>query len=342
MGARRGLGMVLLVALVLTYPFLDRALGFQTVHAVSDGMIYVLLALGLNIVVGYAGLLDLGYAAFFAIGAYAMGLLNSPVLGSPLYGHVWSFWLCIWIAAAVSALLGTLIGAPTLRVRGDYLAIVTLGFGEIIRLTARNSDSIGGPRGISGIIHPSFPGVHFGVLDPTPYFRLLLIAIVLVVVMVRRLERSRVGRAWTAVREDEDAAELMGVPTFKYKLWAFAMGAGIGGLAGVIYASKVNAITPDNFPLILSILFLAAVVLGGSGNMYGAALGGAVVAYLPERFRPFGDRRVLIFGVAMVVMMNFRPEGLLPSRRRAAELHEARPEDELDAIEAEVIEVEGV
>jgi branched-chain amino acid transport system permease protein len=226
-------------------------------------------------------------------------------------------------------------------VRGDYLAIVTLGFGEIIRLTARNTDAIGGPRGISNIAHPYLPGVKFGILDPTPYYRLLLLFIILVVLMVRRLERSRVGRAWTAVREDEDAAELMGVPTFKYKLWAFAMGAGIGGLAGVLYASKVNAITPDNFPLVLSILFLAAVVLGGSGNMYGAALGAAVVAYLPERFRSFGDRRVLIFGIAMVVMMNFRPEGLLPSRRRAAELHDVRPEDELDAGESEVVEADS-
>jgi branched-chain amino acid transport system permease protein len=310
--------------------------------------IYVLVAIGLNIVVGEAGLLDLGYVAFFAIGAYTMAILGTDT-GSWFWDRLpvdvpdnWKFWVILPLGILIAMGAGLLLGTPTLRLRGDYLAIVTLGFGEIIRLTARNSDSIGGPRGISGIVHPSFPGVHFGVLDPTPYYRLLLIAIVGVVLIVRRLERSRVGRAWTAIREDEDAAELMGVPKFKYKLWAFAMGAAIGGLAGVLYASKVNAITPDSFPLILSILFLAAVVLGGSGNMYGAALGGAVVAYLPERFRPFGDRRVLIFGVAMVVMMNFRPEGLLPSRRRAAELHEPRPEDELDFIESEVSEVEGV
>jgi branched-chain amino acid transport system permease protein len=310
--------------------------------------IYVLVAIGLNIVVGEAGLLDLGYVAFFAIGAYTMAILGTDT-GSWFWDRLpvdvpdnWKFWVILPLGILIAMGAGLLLGTPTLRLRGDYLAIVTLGFGEIIRLTARNSDSIGGPRGISGIVHPSFPGVHFGVLDPTPYYRLLLIAIIGVVLIVRRLERSRVGRAWTAIREDEDAAELMGVPTFKYKLWAFAMGAAIGGLAGVLFASKVNAITPDSFPLILSILFLAAVVLGGSGNMYGAALGGAVVAYLPERFRPFGDRRVLIFGVAMVLMMNFRPEGLLPSRRRAAELHEPRPEDELDFIESEVTEVEGV
>jgi branched-chain amino acid transport system permease protein len=310
--------------------------------------IYVLVAIGLNIVVGEAGLLDLGYVAFFAIGAYTMA-----ILGTELGDGFWRvlpfdvpvdsrFWVILPIGIAIAMLAGVLLGTPTLRLRGDYLAIVTLGFGEIIRLTARNTDSIGGPRGISSIAHPSFPGVKFGVLDPTPYYRLLLIIIILVVLMVRRLERSRVGRAWTAIREDEDAAELMGVPTFKYKLWAFAMGAAIGGMAGVIYASKVNAITPDSFQLVLSILFLAAVVLGGSGNMYGAALGAVVVAYLPERFRTFGDRRVLIFGVAMVVMMNFRPEGLLPSRRRAAELHETRPEDEIDAVESEVAEAESV
>jgi branched-chain amino acid transport system permease protein len=309
--------------------------------------IYVLVAIGLNIVVGEAGLLDLGYVAFFAIGAYTMA-----ILGTELGDGFWRFlpfdvpvdsrfWVIVPIGIAIAMLAGVLLGTPTLRLRGDYLAIVTLGFGEIIRLTARNTDSIGGPRGISGIAHPSFPGVKFGVLDPTPYYRLLLVVIILVVLMVRRLERSRVGRAWTAIREDEDAAELMGVPVFKYKLWAFAMGAAIGGLAGVIYASKVNAITPDSFQLVLSILFLAAVVLGGSGNMYGAALGAVVVAYLPERFRTFGDRRVLIFGIAMVVMMNFRPEGLLPSRRRAAELHDTRPEDEIDAVESEVAEAES-
>jgi branched-chain amino acid transport system permease protein len=331
----------------LTVPVLDTpGSSFSSVLFYPVG-IYVLVAIGLNIVVGEAGLLDLGYVAFFAIGAYTMAILGTDV-GAGFWRILpfdvpvdWRFWVILPIGILVAMGSGLLLGTPTLRVRGDYLAIVTLGFGEIIRLTARNTDAIGGPRGISNIAHPYLPGVKFGILDPTPYYRLLLLFIILVVLMVRRLERSRVGRAWTAVREDEDAAELMGVPTFKYKLWAFAMGAGIGGLAGVLYASKVNAITPDNFPLVLSILFLAAVVLGGSGNMYGAALGAAVVAYLPERFRSFGDRRVLIFGIAMVVMMNFRPEGLLPSRRRAAELHDVRPEDELDAGESEVVEADS-
>src|SRR5439155_2210743 len=215
-----------LVAALLAYPFVDRALGLQTVHAVSDGMIYVLLALGLNIVVGYAGLLDLGYAAFFAIGAYAMGLLNSPVLGSPLYGYPWSFWVCIWVAAAVSALLGTAIGAPTLRVRGDYLTIITLGFGEIIPVAIRNLGDItvdiggwrpierlnltGGENGVNPIGRPHLPGVPFET-DPVPWYFLILIIGAFSVGAMSRLSDSRLGRAWMAIREDETAADCTGV-----------------------------------------------------------------------------------------------------------------------------------
>jgi branched-chain amino acid transport system permease protein len=280
--------------------------------------IYVLCAIGLNIVVGMAGLLDLGYVAFFAIGAYSMALLGVEVgLG---------FWMIVPIAILVSMLAGLALGTPTLRLRGDYLAIVTLGFGEIIRIVARNTDSIGGPRGVSGIPFPPDIGpLHFEILDPKPFYWLLLFFIVVTIVIVRRLESSRVGRAWTAIREDEDAAELMGVPTFKFKLWAFAMGAGIGGLAGVSYASKAIAITPDTFTLILSILFLAAVVLGGSGNLVGVIVGAILLAYLPERFRVFSDLRVLMFGASLVIVMIFRPQGLIPSRRRAAELTDAEP-----------------
>ncbi len=275
--------------------------------------IYVLIALGLNVVVGEAGLLDLGYVAFFAIGGYAMALLGTET-GIP-------FFLILPLGILASMVGGLVLGTPTLRLRGDYLAIVTLGFGEIIRIIARNTDAIGGPRGINQIPHPPDTlGLEFGVIDPKPYYWLLLVIIIIVAVIVRNLQRSRVGRAWTAIREDEDAAELMGVPTFKYKLWAFAIGAGIGGSGGVLYASKVISITPDNFLFILSILFLAAVVLGGSGNMPGVVLGAIVVAYLPERFRGFAEYRVLVFGAVLVAMMVFRPQGLLPSRRRAAEL----------------------
>jgi branched-chain amino acid transport system permease protein len=275
--------------------------------------IYVLMAIGLNIVVGRAGLLDLGYVAFFAIGGYTMAKLGVAV-GLP-------FWTILPIAVVLSMVAGMILGTPTLRLRGDYLAIVTLGFGEIIRLTARNTPALGGPRGIADIPHPPDVGpVTFGVLDARPYYWLLLSFIILAVLLSRRLERSRVGRAWTAIREDEDAAELMGVPTFRFKLWAFAIGAGIGGMGGTIYASKVIAITPDNFTLILSILFLSAVVLGGSGNMVGVIVGAVVISYLPERFREFQELRVLIFGAALVAMMVFRPQGLIPSRRRSAEL----------------------
>ncbi|HVM07360.1 MAG TPA: hypothetical protein VM345_02765 [Acidimicrobiales bacterium] len=289
--------------------------------------IYVLVAIGLNIVVGMAGLLDLGYVAFFALGAYAMGLLG--------VNAGWPFWLIVPVAILVSMSAGVVLGTPTLRLRGDYLAIVTLGFGEIIRIVARNTDSIGGPRGISGIPFPPNIGpLKFEILDPKPFYWLLLFFIVLSIVVVRRLEASRVGRAWTAIREDEDAAELMGVPTFRFKLWAFAMGAAIGGLAGVSFASKQIAITPDNFTLILSVLFLSAVVLGGSGNLIGVIVGAALLAYLPERFRVFSELRVLVFGAALVIVMIFRPQGLIPSRRRAMELTDADPQGGLGTIGA--------
>jgi len=294
--------------------------------------IYVLMAIGLNVVVGEAGLLDLGYVAFFAVGGYTMALLGTKA-------HA-PFFLILPAAIGVSMLAGVLLGGPTLRLRGDYLAIVTLGFGEIVHLVARNTDSIGGPRGINDIPHPpsfSLVGAHvkFGILDPKPYYYLLLIIITLAIIIVLHLKKSRVGRAWTAIREDEDAAELMGVPTFMFKLWAFAIGAGIGGAGGVMYASKVISISPDNFLFNLSILFLAAVVLGGSGNLPGVVLGATVVAYLPERFRQFQQYRVMVFGAALVIMMIFRPQGLLPSRRRAQELNEPEPHGGLGAMGAE-------
>jgi branched-chain amino acid transport system permease protein len=303
--------------------------------------VYVLLAVGLNVVVGQAGLLDLGYVAFFAIGSYTMALLGT--------NHHWNFWLVLPVAIAIAGVAGVILGTPTLRLRGDYLAIVTLGFGEIVRITANNVGFTGGPRGISPIPHP--PTVHgiwwlsYGVLDPRPYYYLVLAAIIVVMFFGRRVERSRVGRAWVAIREDEDAAELMGVPTLKFKLWAFAAGALIGGMTGVIWASKVISITPDNFPLLLSILILAAVVLGGSGNLPGVILGAFLVAWLPEYFRgaafgktlthvfntvigghahDFTEYRTLVFGASLVAIMAFRPQGLLPSGRRRAEMTEGQ------------------
>ncbi|MBV8161104.1 MAG: branched-chain amino acid ABC transporter permease [Acidimicrobiia bacterium] len=282
--------------------------------------VYVLLAIGLNIVVGLAGLLDLGYVAFFAIGSYALATLATK--------QHWNFWAVLPVGIVVAAVAGVILGAPTLRLRGDYLAIVTLGFGEIIRITANNSNWMGGPRGVAGIPHPPNVGhvsqLQYGVIDPKPYYYLLLAVLVVVIVVVQRLKGSRVGRAWAAIREDEDAAELMGVPTFRFKLWAFAIGAAIGGAGGVLFASKVIAITPNNFPFILSVLILAAVVMGGSGNIPGVIVGAFLVAWLPERFRGFADYRVMVFGGALVVLMIFRPQGLLPSRQRAEEMSEGQ------------------
>ena len=274
--------------------------------------IYVLVAVGLNIVVGETGLLDLGYVAFFAVGAYTTGILGS------LHGDLpWPLLLPLGVICALTA--GVILGTPTLRLRGDYLAIVTLGFGEIIRITANNLHWLGDARGISQIPKPPSVGpIKFRLLDAKPYYWLALTLIILVVFASRALERSRVGRYWTAIREDEDAAELMGVPTFQYKLFAFATGAALGGLSGVLYSSRVGFINPDSFPLDLSFLFLAAVVLGGAGNLPGVILGAVVVAYLPERFRFLDERRVFFFGIALVLMMIFRPQGLLPRKIRGS------------------------
>ena len=278
---------------------------------------YILLALGLNIVVGQAGLLDLGYVAFFAIGAYSVAYLGRM--------HDWPFWPAVLVGVLLAAVSGIILGAPTLRLRGDYLAIVTLGFGEIIRIIALNTDEIGGAQGIDQIPQPpDILDLTFGI-DALPYYYLMVAFIVLVIIVSKRLERSRVGRAWVAIREDEDAAELMGVPTFKFKLLAFFIGAMVGGLggAGTIGGQGPSAyIQPQNFLFILSATILVCVVFGGSGNIPGVILGAFIIAWLPERFRGFQEYRVMIFGAVLVAMMILRPEGLLPSRQRKAELEE--------------------
>ena len=296
--------------------------------------IYVLLAVGLNIVVGYAGLLDLGYFGFFAVGAYTVAVLTSPA--SDLKTQ-WPWLMALPVALVVAMISGVLLGMPTLRLRGDYLAIVTLGFAEMIRLAATSSEFLKGQRGFNQIPHP--PGRYadgrpvFGVLDPRPYYWLVLTLIILVLIAVRNLSNSRVGRAWVAIREDEDAAQLMGVPTFKFKLWAFAAGAVIGGLAGALFAGKQNFVNSQNFELLNSIIILAAVIFGGSGNLVGAIVGGGLVAYLIERFRGvelFGwelyEFRFMFFGAVLIIMMIFRPQGLIPNRRRAAEFADRRRE----------------
>ncbi len=279
--------------------------------------VFVLLAIGLNVVVGQAGMLDLGYVAFYAVGGYALALLATR--------HHWNFWLVLPAGIAIAALSGLILGAPTLRLRGDYLAIVTLGFGEIISISANNFNFDGGPQGVSTIPHPPSIGhikaLTYGVIDFKPYYYLVLAAIFVAVFFVRRVERSRVGRAWTAIREDEDVAELMGVPTYRFRLWAFAFGAALGGTGGVFFAAQSQPYRSHDLQLHrVNPGAVAAVVLGGSGNVPGVILGAFLVAWLPERFRGFATYRILIFGVALVVMMIFRPQGLLPSRRRRAEI----------------------
>ena len=293
---------------------------------------YVLIALGLNIVVGYAGLLDLGYVGFYAVGAYTVAVLTSEHANVP-------YLLAIPAAVVVAMVSGVILGGPTLRVRGDYLAIVTLGFGEIIRLTAINSSWLGAAAGISHVKGPpslevfDIPHItwdsgaplidlkhettflKFGVLDTVPYYWFALTIIIVVLFADRLIKDSRVGRAWEATREDEDAAELMGVPTFRFKLLAFAMGAFIGGLSGALFAGKQGFINPQSFLLLYSILYVAAVVVGGQGNRWGVMVGAAVVAYLPERFRGFAEWRVLVFGLALMALAIYRPQGVLPPRR---------------------------
>lgn len=300
--------------------------------------LYILLAIGLNVVVGQAGLLDLGYVAFYAVGAYTVGKLTTSA--------GWTAWEALPLSILIAMVSGFVLGAPTLRLRGDYLAIVTLGFGEIVRIIAQNSDALGEARGIVAISHPKLPGGSDFGLQPLPYYYLTLVAIALGILMVVALNRSRVGRAWVAIREDEDAAQAMGVPTFRMKLWAFAIGASTGGFAGWLYATRVGYISPDTFTLFVSIFILSAVVLGGMGSIVGVVTGAFAVAFLPEYLRDaaagdfitrvlnrvigsqasdISDFRVLLFGLALVLMMIFRPQGLLPSRRRAAELAEAGP-----------------
>jgi branched-chain amino acid transport system permease protein len=313
----------LLIVVVLAYllpvvnvPLLTTEPGNDWPLACFSMASYALIAVGLNVVVGYAGLLDLGYVAFFAVGSYTAAMLTSP--DSPFL-HIPYLWT-IPIAMAVTMFFGVILGIPTLRLRGDYLAIVTLGFGEIVRILATIIPAMKGQVGFQNVGHP--PGVTaagtpvFANSNGTPWYWLTLTIIIAVMLLVGNLERSRVGRAWIAIREDEDAAEIMGVPTFKFKVWAFAIGASVGGLSGALFAGQVGFVNNQKFDVVTSILFLAAVVLGGSGNKVGAVLGGAIVAYIPLRFTAIADYKYLIFGIALVIIMIFRSKGLLPARQR--------------------------
>jgi len=327
---------------VYTPPFLDTP-GISFGGTMAQFAMVAIIAIGLNVVVGQAGLLDLGYVGFYAVGAYTVALLTSPdspwnrVAPDGWMHEDWAWLACVPIAMAITALTGLILGFPTLRVRGDYLAIVTLGFGEIIRLLADNLAGVtNGPRGLNAVAFP-----HVGATEDLPrgvfssgnssgdvnygtwWFWLGLILIVAILLLVGNLERSRVGRAWVAVREDEDAAESMGVNTFRFKLWAFVIGAAIGGLSGALYAGQVQYVAPPTFNIINSMLFLCAVVLGGQGNKLGVIFGAFVIVYLPNRLLGvevmginLGDLKYLFFGLALVVLMIFRPQGLFPVRQQ--------------------------
>jgi branched-chain amino acid transport system permease protein len=293
-------------ALVLTAVLVPSVGSNYTLEILTNSFLYIVLCLGLNIIVGYAGLLDLGFAAFFAVGAYSVGILTSK------FG--WNFWLAIPPALLLTVVVRVVIGAPTLRLRSDYLAIVTLGAGEMIRIIARNmKDLTGGASGLIGIQRPSIFGLELNQISH--YYYIFLILAILAVFASDRLENSRLGRAWKYVRDDEDAAEAMGIDRVAVKLSAYIIGALFAGLAGCFYAAKMTAISPETFQFMQSIMILVAVVLGGMGKIAGMVVGALAMVLFPEIFREIGSMRMLVFGVILIVMMIFRPQGLWPDRR---------------------------
>jgi branched-chain amino acid transport system permease protein len=337
-----------------------------TQSSINITLIFVLLAVGLNIVVGYAGLLDLGYAAFFAIGAYTMAFLTSsqsPLYNTPLHTN---FWVALPLSFGMAALFGILLGAPTLGLRGDYLAIVTLGFGEIVPITFNNLNTVtGGNSGLGGLEQPSFFGFHFTASTLTAWYIIALLVLYFSIFMIRRLVDSRIGRAWMAMREDEIAASSMGINLVKTKLLAFSLGASFAGFAGGIYANSLGTANPSSFQFDVSVLVLSMIILGGMGNIWGVIAGAVALAMSDRYIIPFlteqvrkvadgitlnttlvngvrtpepnlikeiltnvgGNSRLLIFGTVLVVMMLFKPEGLFPSGRRKMELHAGAPDD---------------
>jgi branched-chain amino acid transport system permease protein len=337
-------GAALVAAALVALPFALASVGTTWVRITNLAILFILLSLGLNIVVGFAGLLDLGYIAFYGVGAYAYALLASPQFGLHL-----PFWVILPIGACAACLFGVLLGTPTLKLRGDYLAIVTLGFGEIVRIFLNNLSRpvniTNGPQGISRIDPirigdfdfsrtDTFAGLVFS--GPIKYYYLLLVVLVAVIVINLRLQNSRVGRAWEAIREDEIAARAMGIDTTRMKLLAFAMGASFGGIAGGMFASMQGFISPESFVLVESVMVLAMVVLGGMGNLWGVIAGAILLSFAPEVLRHTVDPlqkalfgrsviepeviRMLLFGFALVLMMLFRPAGLFPSAVRRREL----------------------
>ena len=287
------------------------------VNVLITAMIYVVLGLGLNIVVGLAGLLDLGYVAFYLVGAYSYALLNHH------YGL--NFWLALPLGALLGAVAGILLGIPVLRLRGDYLAIVTLGFGEILRLIMENWNAFSfGPSGIANIDRPGIIGIEMTRTQSTLFMYYLMIALaIFTIFVVNRLQDSRLGRSWLALREDEVACQAMGIDKMRTKLAAFALGATWAGMVGVIFAAKTQFINPMSFTFLESAIILSIVVLGGMGSILGVILGAFIFILLPEELRAFSQYRMLIFGASMVLMMVFRPQGIISNVRRSYEYHES-------------------
>ena len=340
----QGLAYCAVAAVLIALPFaVDATLGRAWVRVIDVALLFVLLGLGLNIVVGFAGLLDLGYIAFFAVGAYSYALLASPQ-----FDLHWSFLVLLPLGAFVAGVFGVLLGAPTLKLRGDYLAIVTLGFGEIIRIFLNNLNRpyniTNGPQGITLIdplaigefaLNRTYTVAGYTLAPVHSYYFVFLACAAAAIFISLRLEDSRIGRAWIAIREDELAAGAMGINTRNLKLLAFAMGATFGGVAGALFASFQGFVSPESFTLLDSIMVLCMVVLGGMGNVGGVVLGAALLTALPEALRYAGplqklwlgdvyvdpsDLRMLLFGLALVLMMLMRPAGLWPSTMRRREL----------------------
>ena len=317
---RTALRFVASIAGVTVLIFLPQLLKLYWTDVMDNVGLYILMGLGLNIVVGLAGLLDLGYVAFYAIGAYTVGVLTSPRVW---LGAEWSFWPAWPVACAMAAFAGIILGVPVLRMRGDYLAIVTLGFGEIIRVLALSDllkPWIGGAQGILEIPKPNVAGLTL--LTSQHIYYVILAGCLLAVFISRRLKDSRVGRAWIAIREDEDVAEAMGINLVKYKLMAFAIGALFAGMSGAIFASKLSSIYPHSFNLIISINVLSLIIVGGVASIPGVIVGALVLVGLPEVLRFAAEYRIMIYGAALVVMMLVRPEGFWPAARRRRELRE--------------------
>jgi branched-chain amino acid transport system permease protein len=345
---RKWAGMALIALALLALPLVLTSMGTAWVRITNLAILFVFLSLGLNIVVGMAGLLDLGYIAFYAVGAYVYALLASPHFGLHL-----PFWTILPIGALLAGLAGAVLGAPTLRLRGDYLAIVTLGFGEIVRILMNNLSApfniTNGPKGITRIDGLNVAGISFNGTDtlfgfaftgPAKYYYILLLLLMFVITVNLRLQKSRIGRAWVAIREDELAAKAAGINTRNVKLLAFAMGASFGGIAGGMFAAMQGFVSPESFILQESVMVLAMVVLGGMGNVWGVIAGALLLSFVPEFLRYtvepaqkmlFGRLliepevlRMLIFGVALVLTMRFRPAGLWPEARHRREFGEKK------------------